>query len=172
MKDRESQDSTETEPKRPLGYRVGERLRTVRDVGREAATDPKGIPRRTGGWFKRWMGKVWKVRGGGLYAVGYIVCFVYFEIEMFVGEIAGSSGVVDFFRSQLGEFFFRFFTETIQNMIKAFIWPVYVVGINPPYGPIALGLAFWLFPMTLKKPIARWLFGREISGDQERADRV
>ena len=168
MKDRDSQDSTKTEPKRPLGYRIGARLRTVKDVGRQAATDPKGIPKRTGGWFKRWLGKVWKVRGGGLYAVGYIVCFVYFEIQMFVGEVADSTGVVDFVRSQIGEFLFRFFTETLVNMVKSFIWPVYVVGINPPYGAIALGVAFWLFPIYLKKPIERWLFGEELIEDKSK----
>ncbi len=169
MKDRESQESTETKPKKRLGHRVGERLRTVRDVSRDAAADPKGIPRRTGSWFKRWLGKVWKIRGGGLYAVGYIVCFIYFEIQMFFGEVAESSGVVDFFRSQIAEILFRFFTETIVNMVKAFIWPVYVVGINPPYGAIALGLAFWLFPKYLKKPIERWLFGGELAPDEEAA---
>lgn len=110
------------------------------------------------------------MRGGGLYAVGYIVCFVYFEIQMFLGEIVDSSGVVDFFRSQIAEFLFRFFTETIANMVKAFIWPVYVVGINPPYGPIALGLAFWLFPIYLEKPIERWLFGAELARDGKTAD--
>ncbi len=166
---RQPKQTTATNPTPPRGSRVGAGVRPERAGGRYPATDPKGIPRRTGGWFKRWMGKVWKVRGGGLYAVGYIVCFVYFEIEMFVGEIAGSSGVIDFFRSQLGEFFFRFFTETLVNMVKAFIWPVYVVGINPPYGPIALGLAFWLFPIYLKKPIERWLFGAELAADEKTA---
>ena len=167
MKDRESQESTETKPK--LGRRVGERLRNISEAGRESVKNPKSIPGRTGSWFKRWLGKVWKVRGGGLYAVGYIVCFVYFEIQMFVGEVAESSGVVDFFRSQIGEMLFRFFTETIVNMVKAFIWPVYVVGINPPYGPIALGLAFWLFPKYLKKPIERWLFGAELARNEKAA---
>ncbi len=164
MKDRASQDSTETE--QPLGRRVGERLRNIGEAGRESVANPKSIPGRTGSWFKRWLGKVWKVRGGGLYAVGYIVCFVYFEIQMFVGEVAESSGVADFFRSQIGEFFFRFFTETIANMVKAFIWPAYVIGIDPVYGGIALGLAFWLFPVYLKKPIERWLFGEELAPEK------
>ena len=68
------------------------------------------------------------------------------------------------------EILFRFFTETLVNMVKAFIWPVYVVGINPPYGPIALGLAFWLFPKYLKKPIERWLFGAELARDEKAAE--
>lgn len=164
MKDRESQESTGT--KRPLGRRVGERLRKVGEVGRESVTNPKSIPGRTGGWFKRWLSKVWKVRGGGLYAVGYIVCFVYFEIRLFFGEIAESSGIVDYVSGQIGQYLFRFFTETIVIMVKSFIWPAYVVGINPPYGAIALGVAFWLFPIYLKKPIERWLF-RETPIDEQ-----
>ncbi len=167
MKDRDSQDSTAT--KRPLGHRAGERLRNIGEAGREAVTHPKSIPGKSGSWFKRWLGKIWRVRGGGLYAVGYIVCFVFFEVQMFIGEIAGSSGVVDYFQSQVVEFFFRFFTETLQNMIQSFIWPVYVVGINPPYGAIALGMAFWLFPIYLKKPIERWLFGPEANVEQSTA---
>ena len=46
-------------------------------------------------------------------------------------------------------------------MVKAFIWPVYVIQIDPVYGGIALGLAFWLFPIYLKKPIERWIFDSE-----------
>jgi len=132
-------------------------LRTARDVGNEALHDRKALRGRTRSWIKRWLAKVFSVRGGGLYAVGYIVCFVFFEIQMVVGEIVESSGVADFVKSQVGEFFFRFFTETIVNMVRSFIWPVYVVALYPPYGAIGLGLAFWLFPIYLKKPIENWL---------------
>lgn len=38
---------------------------------------------------------------------------------------------------------------------------MYVVRIAPPYGAIGLGLAFWLFPVFLKKPIENWLFDGE-----------
>ena len=167
MKDRESQESTETEPKKKLGRRVGERLRNIGEAGRESVKNPKSIPGRTGNWFKRWLGELWKVRGGGLYAVGYIVCFIYFEIQTALGEITTSSSVAEFFENLVSDFLFRFLTETLGNMIKSFIWPVYVVGINPPYGAIALGLAFWLFPKYLKKPIERWLFRTELEPDEE-----
>ena len=43
-------------------------------------------------------------------------------------------------------------------MIKAFMWPVYIVQLYRPFGPIALGLAFIVFPKYLKKPIEKWLF--------------
>ncbi len=168
MKDRESQESTET--KKKLGRRVGERLRNIGEAGRESVKNPKSIPGRTGSWFKRWLGELWKVRGGGLYAVGYIVCFIYFEIQTALGEVTQAGSVREFFENLVSDFLFRFLTETRGNMIKSFIWPVYVVGINPPYGVIALGLAFWLFPIYLKKPIERWLFGKELIRDDKAAE--
>jgi hypothetical protein len=36
-----------------------------------------------------------------------------------------------------------------------------VLEIAPPFGAIALGLAFIAFPRLLKKPIEGWLFGNE-----------
>ena len=38
------------------------------------------LPEKSHGWFRNWFRKVWKVRGGGLYAVGFAVSFIYFEI--------------------------------------------------------------------------------------------
>ena len=80
------------------------------------------------------------------------------EIITIADEIADSDGVQDFFRSQASEFVFRFASESLMNFVKALMWPVYVVQIYPPWGAIALGAAFVLFPRTLKKPITRWLF--------------
>ena len=107
------------------------------------------------GWFR----KVWKVRGGGLYAVGYILTFLFFEAKTVAEEVAESTGIVDFLSNQIFEFVIRFATDSLQNMIKAFMWPVYIVELAPPYGAIALGLAFFAFPKYLKKPIEKWLFG-------------
>ncbi|NIV17204.1 MAG: hypothetical protein GWN47_02080 [Woeseiaceae bacterium] len=110
------------------------------------------------GWFRTWFGKVWKVRGGGLYACGYAITFVILEIQTIFGDIAEADGPVDFVQNQAFEMVFRFLGESLQNMIFAFMWPVPVVQFNPPAGAIALGIAYFLFPMTLKKPIERWLF--------------
>ena len=130
MKDPNSQNST-SQSKRNLAYRFAH------------------------GWFR----KVWKVRGGGLYAVGYILTFLFFEAKTVAEEVAESTGIVDFLSNQIFEFVIRFATDSLQNMIKAFMWPVYIVEMFPPYGAIALGLAFFAFPKYLKKPIEKWLFG-------------
>lgn len=110
------------------------------------------------GWFRRWFAKVWKVRGGGLYAVGWAATFAYLEVTTLVGEILDAEGVVEFFTSQVVEFLFRFIGDSLSNMITAFMWPVEIVQWNPPVGAIILGLAFVLFPVTIKPYITAWLF--------------
>ncbi len=108
--------------------------------------------------FRKWFAKVWKVRGGGLYAVGWAGTFVFLEAKTLIREVAEAEGVVDFFTSQLLEFFLRFMSDSIANMIQAFMWPVFIVQWQPPVGAIALGVAFWLFPIYLKPYFTAWLF--------------
>jgi len=56
-------------------------------------------------------------------------------------------------------FVINFVVDSFWNTIGAFMWPAHIAQFAPPYGAIGLGLAFVLFPMFLKKPIERWLFG-------------
>jgi len=156
LKERSSRKSKS--PKKPFGYRLGQRLRAAGNLGRDAVTKPSSLPGHAQGFFRRWFRKVWDVRGGGLYACGYAVCFIYFEARTLADEVAGSEGVGDFVREQATEFITRFAADTIENMVKAFIWPVYVIELNAMWGGIALGLAFWLFTIYVKPYIERWLF--------------
>lgn len=110
------------------------------------------------GWFRRWFAKVWKIRGGGLYACGYAITFIVLEVSTVVGEIAESDSVRDFLSEQLVEFIFRFAGDSLVNLVKALMWPVYIVQWQAPIGAIGLGLAFFAFPKYLKKPITKWLF--------------
>ena len=109
------------------------------------------------GWIRTWFAKVWKVRGGGLYACGYAITFVYLEVRTIIGEVAESESIGQFLREQLIEFVFRFALDSLVNLIQALLWPVRVLEFRPPYGAIALGIAFVVFPITLKKPIEKWL---------------
>ena len=109
-------------------------------------------------WFRSWFAKIWKIRGGGLYACGYAITFVVLEVRTVVGEIAESESIVDFFTEQLVEFIFRFATDSLVNMLKAFMWPVYFVQWQPPFGAIALGISYFVFATYLKKPITNWMF--------------
>jgi len=163
LKDPNSQSSTRAKKtkRRSIGRRVGDGARLVGEIGDDLVNRPGVLPGKAHGWFRTWFGKVWKVRGGGLYAVGYALTFAWFEVRAIVSEIAEAEGVVDFFTNQLIEFLFRFLSESLFNMIQAFMWPVFLIQAWEPYGAIMLGLMFVLFPIVLKKPIERWLFGSD-----------
>ncbi len=77
-----------------------------------------------------------------MYAVGYILTFLFFEAKTLLDEIAESTGLGDFLSEQLVGFLLRFIVGSFENMIKALMWPVYIIQINPIYGSIALGVAF------------------------------
>lgn len=65
------------------------------------------------------------------------------------------------FEGRVLDFVLSFIIDSFKNTIQAFMWPVKIVQLSPPTGAIALGLAFWLFPVFVKKPIERWLFSDE-----------
>ena len=125
-------------------------------------TDIKNTARNLAGHahgrFRSWFAKIWKVRGGGLYACGYAATFAFMEVKMFVNDFLQSDSFVSFIASEVIEVVLHFAIDSIINMVKAFMWPVYVIQLHPPYGMIGLVAAFILFPMFLKKPITRWLF--------------
>ena len=107
------------------------------------------------GWFRDWFRKVWEVRGGGLYACGFAPTFLHFEIGSLREDFAQIGSV---FNGELISFLINFIIDSLTNTIKAFGWPVYVVQTAPPFGAIALGLPFALFPKYIKPPMTRWLF--------------
>ncbi len=146
-------------PRKSLGRRVGENLRTAGEVGREAVKHPGGLPDKAHGWFRSWFRKVWEVRGGGLYAVGFAVAFLIFEIrEAVVEDIPQFVAMNSILSSELIGFGIQFLVDTMVNFVRALLWPMYVVMLWPPAGAIGLAVAFVLFPRYLKRPIERWLF--------------
>ena len=163
MKAPSSQNSTSPKTtsqktkRRTLGRRISESARAAGELGQDIVKRPGVLPGKAHGWVRKWFGKVWKVRGGGLYAVGYALTFVFLEIRTVVSEIAGAEGIGQFFSEQLIEFVFRFFGESLSNMIQAFIWPVEIVTLSPPWGAIGLGVMFMVFDKFLRKPVERWL---------------
>jgi hypothetical protein len=107
------------------------------------------------GWFRRWFRKVWKLRGGGLYACGFAITFVILEIGSLADDVVGIGAV---FNGQAFAFAINFITDSLMNTMYSFMWPVYVVQLAPPWGAIGLGLAFFGFASYLKKPIEGWMF--------------
>lgn len=108
-------------------------------------------------WHRRWLARIWLTYGGGLYAVGYAVTFLYLEARSIVEEIVEADGVIDFLIGHLFEFIFRFAIESLANMVQAFIWFVPVISYRSPLGIILLGFGFWLFDIYLRKPVGDWL---------------
>ena len=146
-------------PRRSFGRRVGENLRAAGEAGRDAVTRPGGIPDKAHGWFRSWFRKVWEVRGGGLYAVGFALAFLFFEIrEAIVEDIPQLVAMNNVLSSELIGFGIQFVIDTMINFVRALLWPAYIVALWPPAGAIALVAAFILFPRYLKKPVERWLF--------------
>jgi len=138
---------------------VGENIRAAGEFGREAVARPDQLPDKAHGWLRGWFRKVWDVRGGGLYAVGFAAAFLFFEIrEIFFEDIPQFIAMSSVFSSELIGFGIEFVVDTMINFVKALMWPVYVVTLWPPAGAIALGLAYFLFPRYLKAPIEHWLF--------------
>ena len=114
--------------------------------------------------FRSWFRKIWEVRGGGLYAVGFAATFLYLEIVDLFDDVMGIGAL---FEGQIAEFILDFLMDSLRNTIGAFMWPVDIVQWNSPFGAIALGLAFWLFPIYVKPHIEEWLFDGEPDDSQE-----
>jgi hypothetical protein len=123
---------------------------------------PRTLVDKSHHWFRGWFRKVWEVRGGGLYACGFAVAFLVFEIGSLREDFAQIGAV---FRGDIIGFVLDIFIDSLINTFKALIWPVFVLQFSPPAGLIALAAAYLLFPKYIKPPISRWLF-------PDRADEV
>ena len=132
--------------------------RSDRTISQLVSDGARVIPGKSHGWFRDWFRKVWKVRGGGLYAVGFAVSFLVFEISSLSDDILGIGSL---FNGQAIDFIVQLLIDSFTNTLKAFAWPVYAVSSAPPYGAIALGVAYAGFAKYLKKPIEGWLFPNE-----------
>jgi len=134
------------------------RGREAKALGNVLANEPKSFPSALLKLIKRSLRTVWDARGGGLYACGFVITFILLEIKMFVLDIFAAESVSSFFTGQASELLFKYIGQSLQNTISAFMWPVYVIEIQPPWGLGVLVGMFILFPMFLKEPLERWLF--------------
>ena len=163
-KQQDSKDPADEEdqPDKPSYFqKLGNRVKDVGLLGHTLVKEPKAFPARTAKTLRPWFRKVWKARGGGLYACGFVVTFVYLEVTMLIEEILASTGIVDFFTEQLFELVFRFAGESLQNLIQAFIWPVPIISYSPPWGIALLVAMYLLFTAVIKEPLEQWLFHDE-----------
>ncbi len=137
---------------------IRNRVRDIRGLGTVLVNEPRAFPGETGRVLKRSLRKLWNARGGGLYACGYVVTFIWLEIKTIAGEIVGSDSVLAFVSEQLFEIFFRLLSETFVNSILAFIWPVFVLQLSPTWGILILTALYLVFPRFIKPTLTQWLF--------------
>ena len=88
---------------------------------------------------------------------------MYLEARTILSELFEAEGIVDFLSNQLFELIFRFLGESLMNRGAAVMGPFEIVQFWPPFGAIALGLAFVSFDRYLRKPVERWLLEPEIT---------
>jgi hypothetical protein len=119
---------------------------------------------------RRAIRKIWDARGGGFYACGFVVTFVWMEINMLLEDIVDAESVGDFFTSQIFEMFFRYFSESFVNGFLALIWPVYVIEYRPPWGFALLLGMYLVFAGLLKAPLEGWLFDDTMPAERPGAD--
>ena len=151
---------------------MGDGARALGELGDDIVHRPGVLPGKAHGWFRTWFGRIWRVRGGGFYALGYALCFTWLEMKSIVGGLIESESLLTFLRSEIFEFVFRFLGDSFLNLGLAFLWPIYVLQYSPPIGPLAFIAALVLFPLALREPIERWLFGEQVpaacsSGDEK-----
>jgi len=163
-----SKDKKKKEKKPSFTERMAERGRDAKHLGRTLKDEPKSFPREVGGLARRSLRRVWDARGGGLYACGFLITFLYLETKMLVSDVAEAETVGGFFTEQASEMMFRYIGESFANTIQAFMWPVNVIKLDPVWGSVALGVAFVVFDRFLKSAVEHWLFGDEPQqGDAE-----
>ena len=102
------------------------------------------------------------MRGGGLYACGFAATFLWLEAGSFIEDF---KQIHLLFEGEVIDFILNFIIDSFRNTLQAFIWPTNIVQFAPPYGAIGLGLAFWLFPVYVKKHIEDWLLDGDDSNE-------
>ncbi len=144
--------------KDPFLVRMKSRGREFANLGKILANEPKAFPGELLELIRRSFRTVWDARGGGLYACGYVLTFIWLEVTMFFGDILAAESIGALFGEQIFEMLFRFLGESLQNMIQAFMWPVFVIQISDKWGIAILVVMFLVFNKLIKARLERWLF--------------
>jgi hypothetical protein len=159
-------DAKKKKKKDPFVVRMKRRGREFMSLGRILVKEPKRFPRALLNVIRRSFRTVWDARGGGLYACGYVLTFIWLEFRMLVDDILSAESISGFFGEQIFEIVFRYLGESLQNMIAAFMWPVFVIEISPPWGLGILVAMFVAFPRWIKQPLEQWLFHDEVEANE------
>ena len=132
-------------------------MRALNDPAQQSSPNAPSPSQTEVPWYRRWLLRVRQTHGGGLYAVGYAVTFIYLEVRSILDELAASTSLINFLSDHLFAFVFRFAAESIANMVQAIVWFLPVVMFKAPLGILGLGIGAYVFDIYLREPVARWL---------------
>ena len=147
--------------KPPLATRIRNQARETASLGSLLVNEPKSFPGALLQVFKRGFRNVWRARGGGLYACGFLLTFVWLEVTMIFGEVLEAESIGGFFSGQLVELLLRFSIMSIRNTVNALIWPFHIISLSPVWGALTIGAMYILFAKLVQAPLEQWLFGDE-----------
>jgi hypothetical protein len=112
---------------------------------RTVVAEPRAVPSRV----REALLKIWRIRGGGFYGLGYVVTFVVLEVRAFIGNFEDDD-IASMIVQEVLQFFFRFLAQSFINGFIAFGWPVFVVNYLGAWGLAVLGGAWFAFDRWAK----------------------
>jgi len=143
--------------KRSLVKGTRERLTTMYGLGRTLVEEPRSFPSRVKVEFLKWARATWNARGGGFYACGFVVTFVFLEIRLLVTELFTDSAT-GFIVAQALQLLLRFTVDSLINTLLALVWPALVLQFSPEWGLAGLVAGYFIFKHFIKEPLTRLLF--------------
>jgi hypothetical protein len=153
-----TKEPQQKKPKRSLTRGTREHLLTMYGLGRTLVEEPRSFPRQLKLHLLKWARATWNARGGGFYACGFVVTFLFLEVKLLVTELFTSPGAADFLIEQAFQLILRFTVDSLVNTLLALIWPAMILSVSPVNGLLFLGVGYLVFLRFLKKPLTRVLF--------------
>ena len=148
--------------KRRLMQGTREHLTAVYGLGRTLVEEPRSFPHRLKLHLLKWARATWNARGGGFYACGFVVAFLYLELKLLVTELLTSAGAGDFIVQQFVQLILRFTVDSLVNTLLALIWPALVLSLSPIYGALGLAAGYFIFTRFLKERLSQRLFSGDL----------
>jgi hypothetical protein len=148
--------------KRPFMHGTREHLTAVYGLGRTLVEEPRSFPHQLKLHVLKWARATWNARGGGFYACGFVVTFLYLEIKLLVTELFTSAGAGDFIVQQVFQLILRFTVDSLVNTVLAMIWPAFVLSLSPIYGALGLAAGYFIFTRFLKEHLTQRLFSDDL----------
>ncbi len=147
--------------------RAKQQGRELADLGNTAVNAPRELPSKLGHKFRNFLHAMYTARGGGLYATGFVINFLFLEIQTFIQEVQTSTGVGGFFGDQIIHLIFRFTLQSLVNTIESFLWPLSLIQWSPVFGGVALAAAYIVFNRYIKKRLEALLFSNDLQASSD-----